>query len=126
MHTKTEELLEVVFSTRFVPRHTSLWTARGFQNPLPYDYVNKLFRIEAEVILNHVNPKVRGIGQGETIVAPIQEGRPIPHTRGGEAPFLNMDMSRYKVKLSLCLTNEALRYEGVWGSECIDPHWPRH
>jgi hypothetical protein len=27
------------------------------------------------------------------------------------------------VKLSLCLTNQALRYEGVWGSWCIDPHF---
>jgi hypothetical protein len=28
-----------------------------------------------------------------------------------------------KVKLSLCLTNQALRYEGVWGSGHIDPHF---
>jgi hypothetical protein len=28
-----------------------------------------------------------------------------------------------KVKLCLCLTNEALRHEGVWGSGCIDPHF---
>jgi hypothetical protein len=28
-----------------------------------------------------------------------------------------------KVKLSPCLTNEALRHEGVWGSGCIDPHF---
>jgi hypothetical protein len=27
-----------------------------------------------------------------------------------------------KAKLSLCLTNYALRHEGVWGSGCIDPH----
>jgi hypothetical protein len=27
-----------------------------------------------------------------------------------------------KVKLSLCLTNEALPHEDVWGSGCIDPH----
>jgi hypothetical protein len=25
--------------------------------------------------------------------------------------------------LSLCLTNEALRHEGVWGSGCIDQHF---
>jgi hypothetical protein len=31
--------------------------------------------------------------------------------------------SHYEVKLSLCLTNEALRQEGVWGSGCIDPHF---
>jgi hypothetical protein len=28
-----------------------------------------------------------------------------------------------KVKLSPCLTNSALRHEGVWGSECVDPHF---
>jgi hypothetical protein len=28
-----------------------------------------------------------------------------------------------EVKLSLCLTNQALRPEGVWGSGCIDPHF---
>jgi hypothetical protein len=28
-----------------------------------------------------------------------------------------------KVKLFLCLTNQALRHEGVWGSGCIDPHF---
>jgi hypothetical protein len=27
-----------------------------------------------------------------------------------------------KVKLSICLTNEGLRHEGVWGSGCTDPH----
>jgi hypothetical protein len=34
--------------------------------------------------------------------------------------------SYYKVKkvnLFLCLTNKALRHEGVRGSECIDPHF---
>jgi hypothetical protein len=28
-----------------------------------------------------------------------------------------------KVKLSVCLTNEALRHEGVWGSGRIGPHF---
>jgi hypothetical protein len=28
-----------------------------------------------------------------------------------------------KVNLSLCLTNEPLHPEGVWGSGCIDPHF---
>jgi hypothetical protein len=27
-----------------------------------------------------------------------------------------------KVNLSLWLSNKALRHEGVWGSECTDPH----
>jgi hypothetical protein len=30
---------------------------------IPYVYVTKLCRTQAEEILNHVNPNVRGIGQ---------------------------------------------------------------
>jgi hypothetical protein len=30
--------------------------------------------------------------------------------------------SNVKVKLSLCLSNQILHHEGVWGSGCIDPH----
>jgi hypothetical protein len=30
-----------------------------------YDYINKLCRTQAEIILNHVNPNVHGFGQGE-------------------------------------------------------------
>jgi hypothetical protein len=33
--------------------------------PYVYDYITKLCRTEAEVILNHVNPKIRGVGQEE-------------------------------------------------------------
>jgi hypothetical protein len=32
-----------------------------------YDYITKLCRTQAEVILNRVNPNVRGIGQGEAM-----------------------------------------------------------
>jgi hypothetical protein len=28
-----------------------------------------------------------------------------------------------RVKLSICLTNKALRHEDVWGNGCIDPHF---
>jgi hypothetical protein len=38
----------------------------AFKIPYLYDYVTKLCRAQAEVILNHVNPKLRGIEQGET------------------------------------------------------------
>jgi hypothetical protein len=31
-----------------------------------YDYITKFCSTLAEVILNHVNPNIRGIGQGET------------------------------------------------------------
>jgi hypothetical protein len=30
-----------------------------------YDYITKLYRKLAEVIQNHLNPNVSGIGQGE-------------------------------------------------------------
>jgi hypothetical protein len=32
-------------------------------------------------------------------------------------------MNANTVKSSLCLSNEALLHEGVWGSGCIDPHF---
>jgi hypothetical protein len=32
-----------------------------------YDYISKLCRTQAEIILNHANPNVPGIGQGEAI-----------------------------------------------------------
>jgi hypothetical protein len=35
--------------------------------PDVYDYITKLCRTQTEVILNHVNPNVHGIGQGETV-----------------------------------------------------------
>jgi hypothetical protein len=39
----------------------------AFKIPYVYDYITKLCRTQAEVILNHVNPSVRGIGQGEAM-----------------------------------------------------------
>jgi hypothetical protein len=36
----------------------------AFKIPYVYDYITKLCRTQAEVILNHRNPIVRGIGQG--------------------------------------------------------------
>jgi hypothetical protein len=39
----------------------------AFKIPYVYDYITKLFRIQAEVILNHVNPNVSGIGQREAM-----------------------------------------------------------
>jgi hypothetical protein len=37
----------------------------AFKIPYVYDYITKLCRRPAEVILNHENPNVRAIGQGE-------------------------------------------------------------
>jgi hypothetical protein len=37
----------------------------AFRSPYVYDYITKLCRRQAEVILNHENPNVRAIGQGE-------------------------------------------------------------
>jgi hypothetical protein len=39
----------------------------ALKNPYVYDYVTKLCRAPAEVILNHVNPSVLAIGQGEAM-----------------------------------------------------------
>jgi hypothetical protein len=36
-----------------------------FKIPYVYDYITELCRAQVEVILNHVNANVRGIGQGE-------------------------------------------------------------
>jgi hypothetical protein len=36
-----------------------------FRLPYVYDYINKLCRTKADVILNNVNPNIHGIGQGE-------------------------------------------------------------
>jgi hypothetical protein len=33
------------------------------------------------------------------------------------------ECSKVKVKLSLCLINQALHHEGIWWSRCIDPHF---
>jgi hypothetical protein len=37
----------------------------AFNLPYVYDYITKLYRQQAEVIQNHENEHVRGIGQGE-------------------------------------------------------------
>jgi hypothetical protein len=39
--------------------------ARDFRIPYGHDYITKLWRTTAEVILYYVNPKVCGTGQGE-------------------------------------------------------------
>jgi hypothetical protein len=37
----------------------------AFKIPYMYNYITKVSRTQAEVILTHVNPNVHGIGQGE-------------------------------------------------------------
>jgi hypothetical protein len=39
----------------------------AFKVPYMYDYITKLSKTPAEVILNHVNRNVCGTGQGETM-----------------------------------------------------------
>jgi hypothetical protein len=39
----------------------------AFNLPYVYDYITKLFRQQAEVIQNHENEHVPGIGKGEAI-----------------------------------------------------------
>jgi hypothetical protein len=37
----------------------------AFKIPYVFDYTTKSFSTQSEVILNHVNPNVRGTGQGD-------------------------------------------------------------
>jgi hypothetical protein len=37
----------------------------AFKTPYVYDYITKLCKTQAELILNYVNPNVHGTGQGE-------------------------------------------------------------
>jgi hypothetical protein len=37
----------------------------AFKIPYVIDYITKLCRTQAQIILNHVNPNAHGIGQGE-------------------------------------------------------------
>jgi hypothetical protein len=42
-------------------------------------------------------------------------------------PFFTVSrpaLGKVQVNLCLCLTNQTLRYEGVWGSGCIDLRIP--
>jgi hypothetical protein len=43
--------------------HTSPRIARVFKLPYIYDYITKLCRAQAEVILNYVNSNIRGQGE---------------------------------------------------------------
>jgi hypothetical protein len=51
----------------------------------------------------------------------IFSSAPCSQTPSVCVPPLSMQVCKNKVKLSLCLTNSALRHEGVGGSGCIDP-----
>jgi hypothetical protein len=67
-HSRIQESLEGVFSMLSV---SSLYKADASRNhvafklPYVYDYITKLCSTQAEVIQNHINPNVHGIGQGE-------------------------------------------------------------
>jgi hypothetical protein len=57
----------VLRTTENLDRCTPLRELRvAFKIPYVCDYITKLCRTQAEVILNHVNPNVRVIGQRET------------------------------------------------------------
>jgi hypothetical protein len=57
---------KVPHSTGNFPRSTPVREMQmGFHLPYMHDYMTKLCRQEAEVILNHNNENVRYIGQGE-------------------------------------------------------------
>jgi hypothetical protein len=50
---------------KFSKVHTGPRFSTAFNLPYVYDYIIKLCRQQAEVIQNHENEHVRGIGQGE-------------------------------------------------------------
>jgi hypothetical protein len=54
-----------------------------FKIPCVYDYITKLCRTQAEVILNHRNPTVNDIGQGEAMHRKYEYNR--LKLSGGEA-----------------------------------------
>jgi hypothetical protein len=57
---------KVLRTTGNFPRRTSVCDLHtAFNLPHVYCYMRKLCRQQAEVIQNHVNEHVRGIGQGE-------------------------------------------------------------
>jgi hypothetical protein len=60
--TTIEGMLEAVFPVGSAPM---LYNEDTSRIPYVYDYVTKLCRRQAEVVLNHENPNVRAIGQGE-------------------------------------------------------------
>jgi hypothetical protein len=58
---------KVLRTTGNFPRCTSVRELHtAFKLPYVYDYITKLCMKQAEVIQNHENEHVRGIGQGET------------------------------------------------------------
>jgi hypothetical protein len=61
MHETMEELLEAGFSMQSVPEAQK----RTLEQLNLCDYITKLCRRQVEVILNHENPNVHAIGQGE-------------------------------------------------------------
>jgi hypothetical protein len=65
-HATTEELLEAVFSMQSIPGIEPN-SARELHVALKIPYVcdYTTYRTQVEVILNHVNPNIRGTGQGE-------------------------------------------------------------
>jgi hypothetical protein len=64
---KLQRLQNKVFRTvGTFPRYTSVRDLHtAFNLPYVYNYITKLCRRQAEVIQNHENEHVRGIGQGE-------------------------------------------------------------
>jgi hypothetical protein len=48
----------------------------AFRIPYVYNYITKLCRTQAEISLNHVNPNVHGIGQGEAMNRNCKRLRP--------------------------------------------------
>jgi hypothetical protein len=79
-------------------------------NSLPVETL--LLLLTTIIFLSHVQRKQR-------LLHPTEVAKP------KKSPGLQPGLSQFhmKIKLSLRLTNYALRLEGVWGSGCIDPRF---
>jgi hypothetical protein len=56
-------------------------------------------------------------------LSPLSTAEYVPSSGLSRSYIISEVKGKSKVKLSLCVTNEALRHEDVWGSWCIDPHF---
>jgi hypothetical protein len=73
----------------------------------PFDAKMFLFTVAIELASGFLSPRVKWSGE---------RGRVMLTTH-------LLPVTVKKVRLSLCLTNLALRHEGVWGNGRIDPHF---
>jgi hypothetical protein len=107
-------VVKVVVNSKLTSSFMQLWRAR---------YAVRRFKVRNPTAMPiscdylHVNTWVY-LSRWKVIMTILTTGREI------WSPFSTGElMETNKVKMCLCLTNLALRLEGVWGSGCIAPHF---